>query len=142
MDEVKTGRYPYPEGYDVVQPPSPAGGGEGGNPSLYEEHVRVDLQVKNNGTRSGKEVVQLYVSLPSIVKEPSNGALVDTPIRVLRNFTKIQLEAGASQDVSLTLSRKDLSYWSVIEQNWVMPDGEFTVSVGRNSRDAALQGTY
>jgi beta-glucosidase len=141
-DEVKNGKYPYPDGYDIVQEPSPAGGGEGGNPSLFEEYVKVQLRVSNTGSRKGMAVVQLYVSFPPSIVEPSTGEIIDTPVQVLRNFTKIEIEADASQVVSLGLTRKDLSYWSVVQQNWVMPDGPFRLAVGRSSQDLPLQGTY
>jgi beta-glucosidase len=141
-DKVKTGEYPYPDGYDVVREPSPAGGGEGGNPALFEEYVSVQLRVANTGRRKGNTVVQLYVEFPPSIKEPSTGEVINTPVRVLRNFTKIELEAGSNQVVTLSLTRKDLSYWSVVQQNWVMPDGPFTLAVGKSSRDLALQGTY
>lgn len=140
--EVKKGPYPYPEGYDLDQQPSPAGGAEGGNPSLYEEHVAVQVSVTNTGSRKGKEVVQLYVTLPSPIIEPTTKEIIDTPARALRNFTKIELEAGETQLVNLTLTRKDLSFWSVIRQNWIMPEGEITLAVGRSSRDLPLQGVY
>lgn len=140
--EVKKGSYPYPEGYDLNQGPSPAGGAEGGNPSLYEDHVAVQVSVTNTGHRKGKEVVQLYVTFPSSITEPTTREIIDTPVKTLRNFTKIELEAGETQLVNLTLTRKDLSFWSVIRQNWIMPEGEFTLAVGRSSRDLNLQGVY
>ena len=142
IDEVKEGLYPYPEGYNTIQQPSSAGGGEGGNPALFEEHVQVQLRVSNTGSRKGMTVVQVYVSFPELIKEPSTGEIIDTPIQVLRNFTKIELEARSSQIISLTLNRKDLSYWSVVQQNWVMPAGKFIVSVGRSSRDLPLMDVY
>ncbi|OAG38418.1 hypothetical protein AYO21_07401 [Fonsecaea monophora] len=141
-DEVKKGKYPYPDGYGIAQDPSAAGGGEGGNPALFEEYVNVQVRVTNTGSRKGKSVVQLYVSFPSAIKEPSTNEVIETPMRVLRNFTKIELEAGAEQVVNLSLTRKDLSYWSVVRQNWVMPEGLFTLAVGRSSRDLPLEGTY
>ncbi|RMD42904.1 hypothetical protein DV735_g2222, partial [Chaetothyriales sp. CBS 134920] len=140
VDQIKQGKYPYPHGYDLVQPPSQAGGAEGGNPSLYDEHVQIDVRVKNTGRRAGKEVVQLYVGLPPGIHE--QGKLIETPVRVLRNFTKLELEPDSEKVVSLTLSRKDLSYWSVLQQNWVMPDGQFTLYLGKDSRNLVLQGTY
>ncbi|KKK22169.1 hypothetical protein AOCH_007817, partial [Aspergillus ochraceoroseus] len=136
--------------------PSDAGGGPGGNPSLYEELARVELQVQNTGRRSGQTVIQVYVSFPRDVTEPpsSNSGSktsnvsggnsrfptekIDFPERVLRNFTKVALAPGESQTVSMTLTRKDLSYWSVHEQNWVMPEKEFYISVGHSSRDLPL----
>jgi beta-glucosidase-like glycosyl hydrolase len=141
-DQVKEGRYPYPDGYDLVHEPSSAGGGEGGNPALYEDYVQVDVRVSNTGKRKGKTVVQLYISFPPKITEPGTGEMIETPVRVLRNFTKIELEAETSEIVSLTLTRKDLSYWSVVQQNWVMPSGVFNLTVGRSSRDLPMHGTY
>lgn len=141
VDKVKKGAYPYPDGYSEIQIPSQAGGGEGGNPSLFEEHVQVEVKVKNTGGRAGKEVVQLYVGLPTNIKN-AHSALIDVPVRSLRNFTKIDLDKGEEQVVSMTLSRKDLSYWDVIEQNWILPEGDFQLSVGRDSRDLRLSSTY
>ncbi|KAL3495504.1 putative beta-glucosidase E [Aspergillus germanicus] len=143
--------------------PSDAGGGAGGNPALYEEIARIDLSVANTGNRPGSTVVQVYVSFPDGVTEslptsPSNTnsnsarslmqravpEKIDFPDRVLRNFTKIALEAGQKGAVSLTLSRKDLSYWSVREQNWVLPrdQGEFYIWVGHSSRNLPLGKTF
>lgn len=140
VKDVKPGPYPYPHGYDVAQPPSPAGGGQGGNPSLFETHALVNVTLTNTGTRTGKQVVQLYVSFPEGVVEESNGDKIDFPVKVLRAFDKVELRPGESREVSLHLTRKDLSYWSVVRQNWIMPvQGEFTIRVGSSSRDLPLQ---
>jgi beta-glucosidase len=140
---VRKGRYPYPKGYDDHQIPSPAGGGEGGNPDLFEPFVEVAVRLNNTGKRSGKEVVQAYVSFPDKVMESSTGEGVDFPPKVLRGFKKIELKPGESQIVRLNLTRKDLSYWSTVQQNWVMPvDGEFKIRVGRSSRDLPLEAVY
>jgi beta-glucosidase-like glycosyl hydrolase len=141
VDQIKKGNYPYPDGYSEVQVPGQAGGGPGGNADLFSEHVQVNVTVKNTGKRQGKEVVQLYVTLPQNVKD-AHGAVIDMPVRSLRNFTKIELDTNESQVVSLTLSRKDLSYWDVVEQNWVLPDGDFKLAVGRSSRDLPLEAKY
>ncbi|EAW08763.1 beta-glucosidase [Aspergillus clavatus NRRL 1] len=127
----------YPKDYNQTQGPSPAGGGAGGNPALFQEMASVSVQVQNTGDRKGQEVVQVYVSFPSDEK-----VKIDFPERVLRNFTKVELEPGERREVQMTLSRKDLSYWSVREQNWVMPDGDFQIWVGRSSRDLPLQAKY
>ena len=143
VDEVKKGTYPYPLGYETKQPPSPAGGGEGGNPDLYDIHLNVSLTLTNTGTRKGKEVVQLYLSFPENVVEESTGEVIEFPVKVLRAFEKVELDKGESRVVELGLTRKDLSYWSVVRQNWVMPvGGSFTVRVGRSSRDLKLEGTW
>lgn len=128
--------------------------------------AKVQVQVANTGFRTGSEVVQVYVSFPSGVTEevpqpvpppdPNDPATaepevpppplleeIEFPTRVLRNFTKVELPAGERQTVEMTLNRKDLSYWSVRWQNWVMPDvGRFRIWVGRSSRDVQMVGGF
>lgn len=130
--------YPYPTGYFNPREPSNAGGGEGGNPSLYEDYVAVSVDVANTGDRKGKQVVQVYVSFPRTV-DPITRQEIDFPVKVLRGFEKIEVEKGETQTVTIHLMRKDLSYWSVGKQNWVMPsDGKIKVWVGTSSRDLPL----
>jgi hypothetical protein len=138
VDTIEAGRYPYPKGYDEKQVPSPAGGGEGGNPSLYDIHAKISVTVTNTGSHTGKEVVQMYVSYPAGVED--EGDPIEFPVKALRGFEKIELGAGDSAVVNLSLTRKDLSYWSVRKQNWVMPvDDSFTISIGNSSRNLPLQ---
>ncbi|RFU80211.1 beta-glucosidase e [Trichoderma arundinaceum] len=135
VDDIKEGKYPYPEGYDVKQPPSGAGGGEGGNPSLWESLVTISVDVTNTGNFDGKAVPQLYLSYPK-------SDTIDFPVRVLRGFDKLLIEKGATKTVEFALTRRDLSYWDVEKQNWVIPDGEFTFAVGESSRDLRATGTW
>lgn len=135
VDEIKAGEYTYPDGYDVEQPPSQAGGDEGGNPDLWETYVVVSVDVKNTGALGGKAVPQLYLSYPE-----SSG--VEFPVRVLRGFEKLYLKDGESKSVEFRLTRRDLSYWNVELQNWAMVDGEYTFAVGGSSRDLKVKGTW
>lgn len=135
-DDIKLGDYPYPDGYDIEQPPSPAGGEEGGNPDLWTPVVTVSVVVTNSGPVDAKAVPQLYLSYPEDSK-------VDHPVRVLRGFDKVFLKKGESKTVEFKLTRRDLSYWDVEEQNWrVTGGGEFTVAVGESSRNLKLTGTF
>ncbi|KAH8128212.1 beta-glucosidase [Trichoderma asperellum] len=135
VDDIKKGKYPYPDGYDVQQPVSGAGGGEGGNPSLWEPLVTVAVQVTNSGQRGGKAVPQLYLSYPE-------SDTIDFPVRVLRGFDKLFIKEGETKTVEFVLTRRDLSYWDVERQNWVIPDGQFTFAVGESSRDLRVTGTW
>ena len=139
---ASSGGYPYPTGYFDAQKPSQAGGGEGGNPSLYDKYLSVSVDVTNTGDRQGQEVVQVYVSFPETVDQ-STGKRVDFPVKVLRGFEKIELEKGGKETVKIDLTRRDLSFWSVGMQNWVMPiDGKIQVWVGASSRDLPLSGQW
>ena len=140
--EIKHGFYPYPPGYNDYQIPSPTGGGEGGNPSLYDEHILVSVNLENTGKRTGKQVVQVYLSFPDDVIDSSTEYKIDFPVRVLRGFEKVEIAPGNTTKVDIRLTRKDLSYWSVGYQNWVMPDGDITIAVGASSRDLPLNATW
>lgn len=143
LEEIDPGSYTYPEGYNKRQKPSPAGGGLGGNPSLYESMLELSVEITNTGSRTGQDVVQIYVSFPEDVAEHRGlgwaRETIEFPERVLRNFEKVTLQPGETKIVNLTLTRKDLSYWSVRAQNWILPsEGKFKIWAGRSSRDLPL----
>jgi len=140
VSDIKEGKYPYPEGYDIKQPPSQAGGGEGGNPDLWNVYATVSVDIKNTGSVAGKEVAQLYIAYPDVEGQAAN---VDFPVNVLRGFEKVHLEKDETKTVHFNLTRRDLSYWDVVQQNWVMPtEGKITIRVGASSRDLKLSGWY
>ncbi|KAL5326957.1 hypothetical protein ACEPPN_004646 [Leptodophora sp. 'Broadleaf-Isolate-01'] len=116
QDIVSTNAFTYPVGYQTTPQPDPvAGGDQGGNPALWDVMFTISVKVTNTGTVAGKEVVMVYVQYPS--DNPW-----DTPIIQLRAFEKTAtLAAGASATVSLQLTRRDLSIWDVVSQNWIIP---------------------
>jgi beta-glucosidase len=85
------------------------------------------LTVTNTGKRPGQEVVQLYVGdLESSVLRP---------VRELRGFAKVPVDAGATAPISFTLSARDLAFWHPVLRRWVVEGGEFEIAVGASSRD-------
>ncbi|KAI1500040.1 glycoside hydrolase family 3 protein [Biscogniauxia marginata] len=136
VDEIVSDPYPYPEGYDIQQPLSGAGGDEGGNPDLWETYVTVSVNVTNTGEVPGKVVAQLYLSFPETTT-------VDFPAKVLRGFDKLLLDKGETKLVTFNLTRRDLSYWDVTLQNWAMvTEGQYTIMVGQSSRDLPSLGSW
>lgn len=99
----------------------------GGNPALWDVLYTVSVSLTNTGSIAGATVPQLYLTLPS--SAPS------TPPKQLRGFEKVFLEAGASSVIQFPLMRRDLSYWDIVSQDWVIPAGELGLSIGFSSRD-------
>ena len=89
--------------------------------------VEVTVAVTNTGDRAGREVVQVYTSL--------TGSTVQRAPRELKAFASIALEPGETQVVTLTVRRKDLAYWDIRADRWVVEGGEYTVDVAASSRD-------
>ena len=106
----------------------------GGNPALWDVLFHATVTVSNTGSVPGQAVPQLYLSMPKSV--PSG-----TPVKVLRGFAKVSIEPGGSVEVGFDLLRRDISYWDVVSQNWVVPKGKMTVRVGFSSRDLPLTAT-
>jgi len=89
--------------------------------------VRVAVRVTNTGTRTGSEVVQVYIADPE--------SQVTRPTRELKGFAKVRLEPGESREVTVTLGARDLSYWHPGLRRWVVEGGAFRIEVGASSRD-------
>ena len=89
--------------------------------------VLVAVPVTNTGSVAGREVVQVYTSLP--------GSKVQRPPRELKAFASVPLEPGETTEVSLTVRRADLAYWDVRVDRWVVEGGRYVVEVGASSRD-------
>ena len=68
-------------------------------------------------------------------------AAAGEPPQQLKGFTKVHLEAGASTVVSLALTPRDFSIWSVEKHGWAVVSGTFGVAVGSSSRDHRLVGS-
>ena len=89
--------------------------------------VEVTVAVTNTGDRAGREVVQAYTGLAA--------SQVQRAPRELKAFASVALEPGETQTVTLTVRRKDLAYWDIRADRWVVEGGSYTVSVGASSRD-------
>ncbi|KAK7943921.1 beta-glucosidase-related glycosidase [Apiospora aurea] len=105
----------------------------GGNPALWAPLYNVTVEVSNTGDVDGAAVPQLYVNFPAATTPAG------TPPQQLRGFDKVMLKKGEKATVSFELMRRDLSYWDVVSQGWVIPAGEFTLSAGLSSRDFKAQ---
>ena len=91
--------------------------------------IYIDVDIKNTGKREGKEVVQLYVN--------DKVSTVVTPVKQLRDFKKVDVEAGKTETVKLKVAVNDLYIVNAGNKRVVEP-GEFELQVGAAS-DNILQ---
>ena len=89
--------------------------------------VEVRVTVTNTGSVAGREIVQVYSGLP-------HGA-VRRPVRELKSFAAVDLEPGVAREVTMTIRRKDLAYWDVRVDAWIVEGGTYAVNVAASSRD-------
>jgi beta-glucosidase len=82
--------------------------------------LEVDLDVNNTSGPAGDDVVELYLNFP---------AVPGAPIRALRGFARVHVDAGASRHVHLTLSPRDLSMVNEAGDRLVAA-GEYHITLG------------
>lgn len=100
--------------------------GVGGRTDLWDIVATVAASITNSGATGGADVPQLCVTFPIAANEP---------VRQLRGFQKVYIEAGWSSDVTFELRRKGLSIWDVHAQNCKVENGEYTFWLAASIRD-------
>ncbi|RDZ39688.1 glycosyl hydrolase [Haloferax sp. Atlit-19N] len=102
-----------------------------------EAEVRGDdavaVEVTNASDRDGREVVQAYVRPPTV-------AGVERPTRELAGYAAVELAAGATETVELTLSEHAFRRYDDSE-GWTVDAGDYVIEVGRSSRDVRAETT-
>ncbi len=84
---------------------------------------RFAVSVKNTGDRAGVAVPQLYVR--DLV-----GSRI-RPLRVLRNFRKVNLAPGERQEVQFEVGKKDLGFY-LEDGSFIVEKGDFEIFIGEN----------
>lgn len=95
----------------------------------------ISFSLRNIGDRRGSEVVQIYV-------RDEHGS-VERPIRELKAFKKVTLDANDGQSFTLELSPRDFAFFDVAGQCWRVEPGSFEIYAGFSAGDirAAAQVT-
>jgi beta-glucosidase len=97
-----------------------------------DDVLTVSVDVKNTGSRAGKEAVLLYSSdlVASVV--PDN--------RRLRDFTKIELQPGEVKTVTFQLPAKNLAFVGA-DGKWTLEEGDFILKIGNQTVPTACERT-
>ena len=100
---------------------------------LPGERLIVSVEVTNTGERPGDEVVQLYIH--------QRYGRAARPVRELKGFRRVTLEASETRNIEFALSHDDLRYWHPLERQWVVDAATFDLWVGGDAT-AALGSTF
>jgi beta-glucosidase len=101
--------------------------------------VDVNFTITNTGTKDGEEVAMLFVAPPP---KPT-GIIGDRPVKELKGFTKVAVDAGATVPASIQLRVSDLRRWEPNSAtpgdttgSWIIDSGDYKLMVGKNAADA------
>jgi beta-glucosidase len=136
--------YNYYHGYaklekEGIEPSVPYGFGlsyttfEVSDPSLntYNDRVNVSCFVKNTGKIAGDEVVQFYAGF--------RNSAVDRPVKLLRGFKRVTLEAGQTKQVTMSCPIEKLKWYNPAKGCWELEHMEYEAYVGTSSDEKDLQ---
>ncbi|KAF9447325.1 glycoside hydrolase family 3 protein [Macrolepiota fuliginosa MF-IS2] len=87
--------------------------------------VKLSVTVANTGSRTGKEVVQVYAT--------DDRSSIVTPNQELIGFAKVEIAPGKSTTVTMDIDVKDLSLWTK-DNKWIVEPGTFTIKVGTSDQ--------
>jgi beta-glucosidase len=93
--------------------------------------VTMQVTLTNTGTRSGAEVVQVYVTAPATAGEPP---------KALGGYLKLTLKPGETRTVSVPVANRAFSVWSTARHAWTPVAGCWTVRAGGGSTSLPLIG--
>jgi beta-glucosidase len=95
--------------------------------------VTATVDVTNTGSRSGRDVVQLYAH-----QERSR---VKQPLKKLIGFANVDLAPGQTKPVQFQVKASDLAFWDVTRNRWVVERSPFDLMAGRSSADTPAHAT-
>jgi beta-glucosidase len=96
--------------------------------------INCTIKLQNSGKLKGEEVVQAYIRYPQ-----GEGRL---PIKELRQFTRMALNAGKNDNLTINIPIKDLQKWSEKELKQTLHKGNYQLFIGSNSSDAQLAANF
>lgn len=97
------------------------------------DELRFSIDVTNNGSRAGKEVVMLFSSdlVASLTPEG----------RRLRAFKKVELQPGETKKVTLSIKGSDLAFVGA-DGKWILEQGDFRVQSGNQTLNITCNKTH
>jgi beta-glucosidase len=97
------------------------------------EKVEISFTLRNCGERDGAEIAQVYVR--------DVQSSVQRPVRELKGFSRVSLNAGEQANVTIQLDERAFSFYDQDRHCWTMEPGYFEIEVGGSSRDIRLKGS-
>jgi beta-glucosidase len=97
------------------------------------DSITVRFTLRNTGLSKGEEVVQLYLR--------DKVASIARPVKELKGFQKVELEAGQSKAIEFIISKEQLSFYNS-RLKWDCEAGEFRLMIGSASNDIRLETDF
>lgn len=97
------------------------------------DSIFVSIDVTNSGKYPGEEIVQLYIK--------DNVSSIARPIMELKDFAKVNLNAGETKTINFIIVKDKLSFFNN-NLEWITEPGDFDLMIGASSRDIRLKDKF
>ena len=111
-----------------------------GEPTISKTTIKkggkltIKCKVTNTGNREGAEVVQLYIG--------DNESSLPRPVKELKGFKKLHLDAGQSGVAEFTITEDDLKFFDDKRHEWIAESGEFTAYIATSAEEILHQVNF
>lgn len=112
------------------------------NVDLDNETVTAKVTVTNTGSVAGKDVVQLYVSLPYTDYDKEHG-VEKAAVQLLDYGKTAELAPGASETVTITADMQNMASWDSTADNaagtkgcYILDAGDYCFTIGNGAHEA------
>ena len=112
------------------------------NVDLDNETVTAKVTVTNTGSVAGKDVVQLYVSLPYTDYDKEHG-VEKAAVQLLDYGKTAELAPGASETVTITADMQNMASWDSTADNaagtkgcYILDAGDYYFTIGNGAHEA------
>lgn len=112
------------------------------NVDLENETVTAKVTVTNTGSVAGKDVVQLYVSLPYTDYDKEHG-VEKAAVQLLDYGKTAELAPGASETVTITADMQNMASWDSTADNaagtkgcYILDAGDYYFTIGNGAHEA------
>lgn len=109
--------------------------------SLEATPTTAKVQVRNTGTRPGRETVQVYLAPQNTESIGARSTTVERPARWLAGFANVEAAPGEAAEVEIPLRRRAFEIWDEQADAWTFVPGSYEVRAGRSLTDTALSAT-
>lgn len=101
--------------------------------NLMIDKFTVSFDLTNTGEVAGAEIVQLYIEM------------LDSRIfrarKELKGFDKVYLDPGETKRVTLTLTKRDFSFFNPVINDWEVESGNYKIQIGSSIQKIHMEET-
>ena len=102
--------------------------------NVENDNLKLEFNIKNTGDVFGKETAQIYIG--------KKKSFFKRPVKELKAFDKVSLDAGETTLVSIEIPLSDLAVYNTALSVWEVEKGEYQVYIGASSQDIKLTASF